>query len=217
MDYRPHLNYNQAFFEPKDFEDAKRIVFGHGLAETPHRWDVESQWNIDLFREHNFINENSIVIDWGVGVGRMSKVLIDTFGCQVVGVDINKSMLEYATQYVNDTRFTGLTVDQFKNSNVMATNAIALWAFQHSVYLEPDLEVIKQHLSPDGQLFVFEQNEPCIPTSGEFPWVIVAVVKNIDIILNYFSISTTGKFPKELNVPENANTWWGFFDKKKAT
>lgn len=215
MDYTPYLNYNPDFFNPKDFEDAKKIVLGHGIAETPYKWEVETKWTIDLFKNKNFVDQNSVVLDWGVGVGRISKELISTFGCRVIGVDISQKMIDLATENVNSINFTGLTVDEFKNHNVLKfTNVIGIWAFQHSICLENDLEIIKNSLLPTAKLFVFEQNNPCIPTWGNFPWFIIHAVHNYSIISHYFNVIERGIFPTELNILENNDSWWGFFENK---
>lgn len=215
MDLRQYLDYNENFFEPKDFEDAKRIVLGYGNMESVHKWDVETEWTVSMFKRHKILNSDSVVLDWGVGVGRMSKAIIDTFGCTVVGVDINQSMLNHASEYVGSNKFTPMLVDEFVNSSITVTSAIAIWALQHSVNVLDNLQTIKEHLIYKGKLFVFEETKPCIPlNSQDVPWFLLHK-SNFNYINSNFILVDHGKFPSYLEIPENNNAWWGVFENKK--
>jgi ubiquinone/menaquinone biosynthesis C-methylase UbiE len=211
----PEVIYNPDFFNPDNIDSAKRIVLGYGLAETESKWEVETEWNMKLFKQKQFLNKNSIVLDWGVGIGRLSKAMIETFGCQVVGVDINKNMISHALDYVNSDNFTAMTVTEFmENNTIEFTNAIAVWALQHSVDVISNLLVIKQNLLPSGKLFIFEERQPCIPTMDtSAPWFILNK-SNFTTIDNEFKIVEHGVFPRHLNIVENNDAWWGFFKNK---
>ena len=55
------------------------------------RADTNRNEAIKIITNANIINETSCVVDFGCGMGRMSKAIIDTFNCEVIGVDINFS------------------------------------------------------------------------------------------------------------------------------
>lgn len=205
--------YNPDFFNPGTFEDAKRVVLGYGLSETENKWEIETRWNINLFKTKNFINKESVVLDWGCGVGRLSKVIIENFGCRVVGVDLSQKMLEYARENVNSENFTTLTVDEYKNIDIKFTEAIAVWTVQHSIDPDGDIKLIKQNLLKEGKLFVFEETHPCLPTNGDSPWYILRA-SNFNRFDKNFTIVEHGKFPEIYNIPENNKAWWGFFKNK---
>jgi ubiquinone/menaquinone biosynthesis C-methylase UbiE len=209
------ITYNPEFFNPVDIEDAKRIVLGYGIAETESKWNVETEWNLRLFNQKQFLNENSIVLDWGVGIGRLSKAIIEKFNCQVAGVDINENMVMYSRKHVNSNKFTSMTVTEFIETNTTKfTNAIAVWALQHSIDVVSDLSLIKDNLLPSGKLFVFEERNPCIPTTNyATPWFILNK-SNFTTIDKTFTIVEHGIFPAYFNIPENNNAWWGFFNNK---
>ena len=207
--------YNPDFFNPANINDAKRIVLGHGVSETESKWDIETEWNMQLFKQKRFLSKDSIVLDWGVGIGRLSKAMIAIFGCRVVGVDISKTMISHALDYVNSDNFTAMTVTEFIETNTIEfTNAIAVWALQHSVDVVSDTSVIKQSLLPSGKLFIFEERQPCIPTmNASAPWFILNK-SNFTTIDKEFIIVEHGIFPRHLNIEENNNAWWGFFNNK---
>jgi SAM-dependent methyltransferase len=47
------------------------------------------------------LDRNSLVLDYGCGIGRIAKELIKQTGCHVIGVDISPSMLGLAYPYVH--------------------------------------------------------------------------------------------------------------------
>ena len=212
MNLTPHIpNYNPDFFTPIDLADAKRIILGHGVNEDSSRWEVETNWNKLLFESKNYINKDSLVLDWGCGIGRLSKMIIDTFGCKVVGVDINQKMLDYSKEFVNDDRFSTVLAKDF-NTTGKFTFALSVWALQHSINPDKDLDSIKKSLTDDGAFFVFEETRPVIPITGDHPWFILKK-SNFKTINEKFSLIETGEFPKELEISENNYSWWAFLRK----
>lgn len=206
------LTYNPEFFNSGDLADAKRIVLGHGISETSHKWEVETQWIELLFKRNNFINRNSIVLDFGVGVGRLSKMMIDAFDCTVVGVDISEKMLNHATEYVGNSKFIPMTIDELKITELAFTNAIAVWTLQHSIDVVGDLSLIKRKLASNSRVFVFEEKSPCIPVQSDtnIPWFILKR-SNFNVIEKTFKLEQHSTFPRHLNITENNNSWYGFY------
>jgi len=35
------------------------------------QWESETKWTMNFFREKNLFNKDSIVLDWGCGIGRL--------------------------------------------------------------------------------------------------------------------------------------------------
>ena len=205
-------NYNPDFFTPSSLEDAKRIVLGYGITESPHKWEVETKWNMSLFRENEFLSSSSIVLDWGTGIGRLAKAMIETFGCTVVGVDINETMREYATSYVNHRNFSTMSVEELKISNLKFTNVTASWVLQHSIDVDADVRTILNHLDHNGNFFIFEGKYRCIPILvDEKPVWRNSSETNFNLINKSFTLLKHGVFPPHFDVPENTNSWWGFF------
>lgn len=215
-------NYNKDFFIPKSFDHAKRIVLGYGNVEASEKWEVETTWIKDLFIEKKFIDENSIVLDWGVGVGRLSKMLIDTFDCKVIGVDINNEMLSYAKDYVASEKFTGILSDDLYKLDKKCTHVIAVWALQHNILVKQDIKKIYDATTDNAKMFIFENILPALPSKDkEFPWMLLqsdySKSKTISPYLQhytrYFDIKEKGIFPPEFNMEDNDHSWYGFFKK----
>tara|TARA_B100001094_G_C17783834_1_gene601032 strand:- start:19 stop:657 length:639 start_codon:yes stop_codon:yes gene_type:complete len=71
-------------------------------------WDIENNYNPDLHivnwaREYN-IPSTVRVLDAGCGDGRNTKYLVSK-GCQVVGVDISKTVIDRAAKSIPDATF----------------------------------------------------------------------------------------------------------------
>ena len=216
--------YNKDFFIPKSFEDAKRIVIGYGGIETKDKWNIETNWIENLLREKNFLNEDSIVLDWGVGVGRLSKMLIDKFGCEVIGVDINNEMLNYAKEYVSSDKFTGILVDDLYKLNKKCTHVIAVWTLQHSPHVNDDIKKIYMMTTYNAKMFIFENTLPVIPIKNDIPWfhlkafIDIKTKENQSPYMHFyekcFLLTEKGKFPSEYEIAENTNSYYAFFKKK---
>ena len=56
---------------------------------TEDRWRIETPYLADLIARHVAITPETTLIDYGCGIGRMSKELIARHGCRVIGIDIS--------------------------------------------------------------------------------------------------------------------------------
>ncbi len=102
--YRPEV------FDVRNMDDAKKIILTSETGTTSReRWELETPYLVAEIGRLLDIDNNSIVLDYGCGIGRLSKGLIEAYGCSVVGVDISPSMLQLAQQYVQSDRFEGRT------------------------------------------------------------------------------------------------------------
>lgn len=154
--------YNPDYFNADSFEVAKQLSLELEDYET---WDEQTEWAIDVLKASKTINQDSVIVDWGVGIGRLSKVIIETFNCKVVGVDISSSMLNYSKEYVNSENYSTLTMDQFKKDNIQGkfTHAISVWTLQHSPTSQYDISFLTRSLAHDGKLFIVDNFSKKIP------------------------------------------------------
>ncbi len=213
--------YNPEFFEPKSMEHARDIVLMYHEMSAEARWVPETEWIRDLLTSMRSINEDSIILDWGTGVGRIAKMLIETFGCHVVGVDINKKMLEYAQKNVNSNQFTVLTHEEFvkKQFREHFTHATATWVLQHSPKSHIEIAMIQQALKTRGNFFVLDMHWKCIPRktdagdqyANEFYDDRVSNRKELE---RWFTPIAIGKMPESITVPSIVDiSWWGFLER----
>jgi 2-polyprenyl-3-methyl-5-hydroxy-6-metoxy-1,4-benzoquinol methylase len=155
-------------FEVQSFDQAKRIIVTPEIGTTTEeRWTKETAYLLDDIPKFLSITEESWVLDYGCGIGRISKGLIEKFGCRVVGVDASKSMRLMAPEYVLSERFvvwSPETFDAMVAKGFRANGAICLWVIQHVLRPQEDIARIKSGLAENGRLYSLNQNIRCVPT-----------------------------------------------------
>jgi ubiquinone/menaquinone biosynthesis C-methylase UbiE len=159
------VKYNYDFFEPTDIEHAKKIILTDD--SIPDQWETETKWTMKYFRETNLFNEDSVVLDWGCGIGRLAKPIIEEFNCKVIGVDFQSKMLEYATKYVNHSNFTAINNAEFSRlPDNYFTVGIAVWALQHTIDTKTIIKNIRKKLKFNSKFCVFDakmKSWPIVP------------------------------------------------------
>ena len=149
--------YNPGIFSVSNVDDAKRIILtDEGGDDSENRWRKETPALISLLRNEWRLGAGTTVVDYGCGIGRISKELC-SMGCQVVGVDISPEMRKLAVQYVNDERFSVVSPEAFVNmvnNGFSCDYACAIWVLQHCLKPAVDLGHIKRALKNGGGLFV---------------------------------------------------------------
>lgn len=149
--------YNPGVFSVSNIDDAKRIILtDEGRDGSEDRWRKETPALISLLKNEWRLGEGTTVVDYGCGIGRISKELC-RMGCRVVGVDISPEMRNLAVQYVNDERFSVVTPEAFVNMvnhGFSCDYACTIWVLQHCLKPTEDLGHIKRALKNGGGLFV---------------------------------------------------------------
>src|SRR5690349_14906824 len=102
------FTYDPAIFDVADEATAKRIILTPDGRSTDERWRVETPGLATLAGASLALDQDSLVLDYGCGIGRMAKALIERFGCRVVGVDISPRMREMAPAYVSSEKFEAI-------------------------------------------------------------------------------------------------------------
>lgn len=173
------VKYNPKFFEADSIEYAKKIILMGD--DIPDQWETETNWTMNFFRERNLFDEKSIVLDWGCGIGRLAKPIIEEFDCRVVGVDFQPSMLKYATEYVNHSNFTAINNEEFEAlPNDYFTAGISVWALQHTVHTVSIINCIQKKLKFESKFCVLDSNEKHWPVQQ----VKHQLITSDDIIFN---------------------------------
>jgi SAM-dependent methyltransferase len=152
----------KAFYDPSCFLNVETVEEARDIIVTPfdklppqHRWDTETPYLVGLIER--WITPKSLVLDYGCGIGRLAKPLIEKQGCEVIGVDISPNMRALATSRVNSDRFVALPPELFwrLNGHLWACNfALAVWTLQHVLKLPEAVRDIEAALAPGGKLFV---------------------------------------------------------------
>lgn len=164
------FTYTPAIFDVPDEATAKRIILTPEGRSTAERWQTETPGLAALAVATLRIGPQSHVVDYGCGIGRMSKALIERTGCRGTGVDISPRMREMAPDYVQSPRFEAIAREEFLERGPNHDAALAIWVLQHCQTPAADCEVIRRSLRPEGRLLVVNNHHRAVPVAGR-AWV----------------------------------------------
>ena len=162
------VHYHPDIFNVTDQQSAKEIILTQeGLgADTEARWIKETPYLLRLIGEAIQLRPDMLVLDYGCGIGRMSKAMIEATGCSVLGVDISPSMRILAADYVRSDRFLIVSPGQFDTlvaAGLRVHAAIAVWVLQHCFAPAEDIARIHRALGAGGSLFVLNMSKRAVP------------------------------------------------------
>ena len=66
------LTYNPEIFSVPDLLHAKKIILTAESSSTEERWKTETPMLAGLIAAHNKIGPDTVVLDYGCGIGRMA-------------------------------------------------------------------------------------------------------------------------------------------------
>lgn len=213
------FTYNPEIFSVRDEGQAKAIILTAENSTTAARWEQETPLLSGLIHGHAALNTNSTVVDYGCGIGRMSKALIDRYGCRVVGVDISPSMRALSVNYVASDRFFACSPEMFRlliDSGLHFDFGISVWVLQHCLKPAEDIQALRDGLKPGARLFIVNNVHRAVPTK-EGGWVSDGI--DIKATLSKVFTPRAGDMLRSPDVPSNLSdiTYWAMFDKAAAT
>lgn len=197
------LTYNPEIFDVGSIEAARQIILT-GEGSTPdERWESETPYLADAIQNALAITADTVLIDYGCGIGRMAKELIRRHGCRVIGVDISNNMRILAPNYVQSSRFLACSpemLDMLLARNFVADAAISIWVLQHCLRPAEDIDRIYRSLAPGSGLFVLNNLYRAVPTKEKY-WVNDGLdIKSL--LRDRFSMAMEGK-PAEDKTPRD--------------
>jgi SAM-dependent methyltransferase len=154
-------NYFPEIFEVRTPKQAREIILTSEGASTDERWRRETPYLLDLIGSELNPTTDSVILDYGCGVGRLAKGLIEKFGCRVIGVDASLSMRALSINYVRSDRFTVMApdcLDWLGDSGVRVDGSVCVWVLQHCLDPQEDVDRIRRLMTPAGRLFVLNNN-----------------------------------------------------------
>ncbi len=161
------LTYSPKIFSVPDEKAAMRIILTPDGRSTEDRWAVETQATVALAAPFLPLGPNDVMLDYGCGIGRLSKAFIERFGCRVIGVDISPEMRRLAHDYVASPLFSIFSREAFLGqvrAGLRVSGAVCVWVLQHCQNPAVDLSVIRDALRPEARLFVINNTFRAVPT-----------------------------------------------------
>ena len=156
-------------FDVSTIEQAKRIIVTPETGTTTEeRWEKETGYLVEDIGQHLAAMPDATVVDYGCGIGRVAKGLIDRGGCRVAGVDFSPSMRLLAPDYVLSDRFVVWspdTLDKMIAKGYRADLVVCLWVIQHVLDPQDVIARIGRTLRPGGLLYTLNQEIRCVPSS----------------------------------------------------
>ena len=125
----PVFQKDTPLFNPRDFTDGQHQVVGHCNGYTmEERWKEETPLFKDIIIGQ--LKGDETILDYGCGVGRLAKELIDALpNLKVVGVDTSAEMRKLAEEYVNSDRFSTKSPEELGNDKFNFTYCV--YVLQH--------------------------------------------------------------------------------------
>jgi cyclopropane fatty-acyl-phospholipid synthase-like methyltransferase len=149
------MPYIKEVFDVTTFEHAKDVVLTPD-PDNPKKFENETNFLVDTIAKQKIISSESIVLDFGCGMGRVSKKLIETFDCNVIGTDISNGMLTFANLYVaKPKKFKPMNSYNMPNT---VDVCISTFVLQHVQDPKTEIDIIYNNLKVGGYLVLV--NEP---------------------------------------------------------
>jgi tetratricopeptide (TPR) repeat protein len=164
----------QALFRPEIFEvssvkEAMAVVVTPQAGTTSEeRWEKETPYLVEDIIKRLAIGPESCVLDYGCGIGRVAKGLIEKSGCRVIGVDTSKAMQLMAPEYVLSERFVVWSpgvLEKVIERGFRADFAVCIWVIQHALDPAKVIHEIARALRPSGLLYALNLTTRCVPTN----------------------------------------------------
>ena len=207
------LTYNPSVFHVNDIPQAMSIIMTPEGSTTADRWEKETPYMADLIAEQFAITEDSLLLDYGCGIGRMSHELIKRHNCRIVGIDISPSMRALSIIYTRTNRFMSCSQEMLEGlvaRGMRFDAALSIWVLQHCAMPAEDVARIKSAIKPGGDLFVANGNLRSVPTA-EQGWV----NDGLDVkamLAGEFETVRLGGFAREQTTEIIAEgTFWGAY------
>jgi 2-polyprenyl-3-methyl-5-hydroxy-6-metoxy-1,4-benzoquinol methylase len=189
------MNYIKEIFDPVNEQHAKDICLSPDRND-PKKFQRETDFLIKFLHDNGYATPEKDIADFGCGVGRVSKQLIEQLKCKVVGFDISKKMIHAAINYIenDDFDFYHYGVNVENKCKIKFDTVIASLVLQHSEHPIYDINFIDSIMKPNGVLVLVNEKERYVPTEivdGAVKWhddgivIVDEVSKVFDLVGEY--------------------------------
>jgi SAM-dependent methyltransferase len=168
-----YANYIPHFFETDSEDRARQLILTDNDTMTgAERWEHETNFLCEAIGRELNPQTTDVILDFGCGIGRVAKAVIERFGCRVIGLDISASMRKMALEYVQSINFSAVSPDEFDalvRGRVQISHCYAIWVLQHVVDPRAELVRIKEGLKQSGRFYFVNEPGRCVPC--DLGWV----------------------------------------------
>lgn len=180
--------YDPNVFDVANVDEAKRIILtAKETCAVEARWEKETPYLADDIGKYFSPTEQSTILDYGCGIGRLAKQLIARYNCVVIGVDISDSMRKLANRYVDSDRFHAISREDLLalvRQGFQADYCLSIWVLQHCPRVLEDISLIKAALKSQGLLYILNNYRSAVPTNHG--WVNDGI-DTFKLLLDHFS------------------------------
>lgn len=194
--------YISRAFDVNSLDQAKNVVLSYE-ENIPDKFENETNLLVDYL--DGFLKKDINILDFGCGMGRVSKEILKRCECNVIGTDISPSMRSFAKDYVGNDKF-----QVYKNYDLENSIDICLCIFvlQHVENLEKEIENIHNVLKYNGYLILLNEFKRYVPVDVDEQNYIVWMNDELDVFEK-----VSEKFKRIDSKPYNKSIDINFFKK----
>lgn len=202
------------FFSPRNLDQAKSVILTAEDTTTERRWEIEAPYLVDIMLDHINLGALSRVMDYGCGIGRISKELIARCDCRVYGVDFSPAMRALAAGYVEHPHFLSCAPEMIVDLPNMDA-VVCVWVLQHIPDPEPIILRLAHKLRQGRRAFIVNSHKQVFPIS-DGRWLINDEVDVLKLFRSHMKEVAFGDhFDVEKTSPSlSTHGWWGVFEAK---
>lgn len=191
--------------------DARRIILTDDRGVTSaERWAAETPALTAEIVRHLDPWPDALLLDFGAGIGRLAKALIERTGCAVLGADLSAPMRRMALDHVGGDRYTSVSPTALRamvRGGLRVDHAVAVWVLQHCRDPRVEIDLLAQALKPGGMLYVVNTLRRCVPGRGS-RWYDDGL-DVADLLRARLREVARGQLPAEATTPHiRAYTYW---------
>ena len=165
-----------AEFDHRSIRDAKSSILWHG------HWEEQTAATLHILHNLDIVRDGQTVLDYGCGIGRISRALLETHDVRLICVDRSPQMRKQFARYVDESP---------TSCRALTSGGIRLWSDEEFLQAAPDIKgsvdlalfiEVVQHipepvldalfpqvvgiLSPHGKVFVLGNRNLDVDSTG---------------------------------------------------